>query len=328
MESSINATISYFDIQNKPVAIPMKPKKISITCPIFFTEEEVNLARVKNLHKSMSHCDKKRFPIIKIDKLNSFFNAAISVLKTHDIKLIDQEFIEEEKTAEAWFYGLTKVDKNRVVTHIFLDGVRRIFLFEVSGDSKVQITSFLAEIGSAIREKLINNNILSRKDKFWDINISVLSYFCPFCYSHISSEFVQKYLKGESFKCKHCGVYIPKSEIKKVVDKIEKKPDLKYRTESDKLDEILNKIREIEQKVDDIKNDTEYIEIYTPLIEEIFESVGNINEYLKEHLATDYEKIKKTLEDYHSGTISRKKLIEMILKLVGKKFIKTISLIT
>ena len=222
VESSINATISYFDIQNKPIAIPMKPKKISITCPIFFTEEEVNLARVKNLHNSMSHCDKKIFPIIKIDKLDSFFNAAISVLKTHDIKLINKEFIEEEKIAEAWFYGLTKVKKNRVITHIFLDGVRRIFLFEVSGDSEEQITAFLAEIGSAIREKLIDNNILSRKDKFWDINISVLSYVCPYCYSHISSEFVQKYLQGESFKCKDCGVYIPKSEIKKVVDKIEK----------------------------------------------------------------------------------------------------------
>lgn len=328
VESSINATISYFDIQNNPIAIPMKPKKISITCPIFFTEEEVNLARVKNLHNSLSHRDKKIFPIIKIDKLDSFFNVAISVLKTHDIKLIDQEFIEEEKTAEAWFYGITKVKKNRVITHIFLDGVRRIFLIKVSGDSEEQITSFLAEIGSAIREKLIDDNILSRKDNFWDIGTSVLSYVCPYCYSHISSEFVQKYLEGKSFKCKDCGVYIPKSEIKKVVDKIEKKPELKYRTDSDKLDEILNKIREIYLKVDDIKNDTEYIEIYTPLIEEIFESVGNINEYLKEHLATDFEKIKNALEDYHSGTISRKKLIELILKLVGKKFIKTISLIT
>ena len=153
-----------------------------------------------------------------------------------------------------------------------------------------------------------------RWDKFWDINIS--------------SEFVQKYMQGESFKHKDCGVYIPKSEIKKVVDKIEKKPELKYRTESDNLDDVLNKIREINLKLDGIKNKEEYIEIYTPLIEEIFESVGNINEYLEEHLATDFEKIEKALEDYHSGTISRKKLIGLILKLGGKKFIKTISLIT
>ena len=217
VESSINATISYFDIQNKPIAIPMNPKKISITCPIFFTREEVNLARVKNLHNSMSHCDKKIFPIVKIDKLDSFFIAALSALKTHDIKLISEEFNEEEKTAEAWFYGITKVKKNRVITHISLDGGKRIFLFEVSGDSEEQITTFLAEIGSAIRAKLIDNNILSREDKFWDIDISVLSYVCPYCYSHISSEFVQKYLQGEAFRCKNCHASIPKSEIKKLL---------------------------------------------------------------------------------------------------------------
>lgn len=200
-------------------------------------------------------------------------------------------------------------------------------LFEVSGDSEEQITTFLAEIGNSVREKLIQNNIINREDKFWDINISVLSYVCPYCYNHISSEFVQKYLEGESFKCKDCGVYIPKSEIKKVVPKEEDKTKLIYKSESDKSEEVIDRLREVNIKLDEIKSNTEFIKIYTPLIEEIFETVEDIEDYLRERLATDFEKIKEALNDFKSGKISRKKLIGLILKLFGKKFIKTISLI-
>ncbi len=55
MESPINATVSFFDVRDKPHALKMKPKMISITCPIFFTEVDANLARVKSLRRKLAY---------------------------------------------------------------------------------------------------------------------------------------------------------------------------------------------------------------------------------------------------------------------------------
>ena len=205
MESPVNATISFFDVNDRPQAIPMKPKMISISCPIFFTKEVANIARVKKLQRSLTLRDKKIFPIVNDDALSLFFSTTLSVLGNYDIKLISREFSEEERFGEAWFYGITKVKKNRIITYIILDGENKTLEIEVSADDHGQITGFLAEIGNKIREELLKLNIIGNEEQFYDINMSIHLNHCPYCWNIIPSEQIQGYLKGDPIDCKYCG---------------------------------------------------------------------------------------------------------------------------
>lgn len=118
--------------------------------------------------------------------------------------------------------------------------------------------------------------------------------------------------------------------------------NIDYSIEYDEIPHILNKdvefrnkffqigtdIKEVIEIVRDIKNDTEYIREYLPTIEAILEKTEDIELYLRERLATYYEKIKDKIEDYKQGKIQKKELAKHILKTLGKKavsiFIKKI----
>jgi len=128
MKSSVNATVSFFDAKDRPQAVTMRPKEISITCPIFFTEKEANLARVKSLHRTLDHRDRKVFPLIDIEKISLIYSSTLNVLGQYDIKLIYKEFSDKDNFGEAWFYGITKVKKNRIITYILLNGENNIFI--------------------------------------------------------------------------------------------------------------------------------------------------------------------------------------------------------
>ncbi len=204
MESSVNVTVSFFDAKEKPHAIPMKPKMIGISCPIFFTEDEANLARVKSLIRSLANRDKKVFPIADPTKTNLIFSSIVSVLGKFDIKLVYKEFDEENNFGEAWFYGITKVKKQRIIPYVMLDGENKVLELEVSGDEAEQITAFLAEVGDRVRKQLILEKVIKPDEKFYDMRVTVMSKFCPYCYTLISSDLVQKFLDGESIQCKNC----------------------------------------------------------------------------------------------------------------------------
>ena len=212
MESPVNATVSFFDERDKPHAATMKPKMVSITCPIFFTEADANLARVKSLRRKLSHHDKKLFPLVKTEESVSIFSSILSVLKEFDIKLTFSDFSEEDRFGEAWFYGITKVKKNQIVIYILLDGTDKKVEIEVSGNEESQITAFLAEIGDRTRKKLILNKIIDIEDDFYDMRVSILSKLCPFCYTSISDNQVQKFIDGGFIQCKNCNVELKINE--------------------------------------------------------------------------------------------------------------------
>ena len=81
-------------------------------------------------------------------------------------------------------------------------------------------------------------------------------------------------------------------------------------------------IKEVIEIVKDIKNHTEYIRNYLPTIESILEKTEDIELYLRERLASDYEKIKDKIEDYTQGKIEKKELAIHILKILGKKAVR------
>ncbi|GAH08834.1 unnamed protein product, partial [marine sediment metagenome] len=51
---------------------------------------------------------------------------------------------------------------------ITIDGEKRILELESSGDDEDQITGFLADVSREAREKLLNQNLISSENQFFD----------------------------------------------------------------------------------------------------------------------------------------------------------------
>jgi len=102
----------------------------------------------------------------------------------------------------------------------------------------------------------------------------------------IKEEVIQARLKGSTF------VYIPE----------------------DKTIELL----------EDFKDNTEIIKIYTEKIELILDKQEDLEEFLRSHLSTDFEKIKDAWEDYKEEYITKRRLIKEAIKVLGKKFRKIV----
>ena len=84
-------------------------------------------------------------------------------------------------------------------------------------------------------------------------------------------------------------------------------------------------IKEYSSKLDileDIKGDTELIKNFTSQLEDLLDNLEDIENYLKEHLASDYEKLKDSFKDRKQGKISRKELAKRIAKIIGKNALK------
>jgi len=94
---------------------------------------------------------------------------------------------------------------------------------------------------------------------------------------------------------------------------------------SDDKAKLMDILRDISYQCDDIKSDTELLKEYSSQLEEIFTNrIDEVEIYLKEHLAADWEKFRNIWQDYKSGNITWRNLVWKGLKIYGKKFIKII----
>ncbi|MFX1237435.1 MAG: leucine-rich repeat protein [Promethearchaeota archaeon] len=109
------------------------------------------------------------------------------------------------------------------------------------------------------------------------------------------------------------------NRLQEKFDDLEIKGDFKKADQiKQQIDSLRNQFREahnqLELKLDDIIVN----------IDQIFDKTDNLEEYLKSHLASDFEKIKDKWQDYKAGKIGRKELIKDSIKAIGRKFIKMI----
>ncbi|MFX1395049.1 MAG: hypothetical protein ACFFAH_15965, partial [Promethearchaeota archaeon] len=111
------------------------------------------------------------------------------------------------------------------------------------------------------------------------------------------------------------------------VKKMEEGSKLVVKAMSDRAEKVTDLLRDFNGKLDDIKSDTELIKQYTSQIEDLFDQLGKLEDieaYLKDHLGSDWEKLKYAWEDYKAGKINRKQLIWQGVKVIGKRFIPKI----
>ena len=108
------------------------------------------------------------------------------------------------------------------------------------------------------------------------------------------------------------------------VKKVEEGSQLVVKAMSDRAEKVTDLLKDFSVKLDDIKSDTELIKEYTSQIEDLFDKTDDLEDFLKERLATDFQKIKFAWQDYKDGKYGKKGLIKQGIKIIGKKFVKNI----
>ena len=155
-ESDIDGTTTFKDAKGAFGTVTMKRRRADIVCPIFFTEENANTAMLKRLvHEELKEQDSKLFAIPRILTTKDAFTLAKAVVRGHDVRFV-REFVEDAPSyrAEAWFYGVTKVKKSKMVIRASVWDDPKNVEFSVASNRMEAITGLLAELGQNLNEAL------------------------------------------------------------------------------------------------------------------------------------------------------------------------------
>jgi predicted GH43/DUF377 family glycosyl hydrolase len=157
-ESDIDGTTSFKDAEGSFGTVTMKRRRADIVCPIFFTEENANTAMLKRLiHEELKESDSKLFTIPKMLDVPDAFALGKEVVRGHDVRFV-REFLEQDEgrpfRAEAWYYGVTKVKKDKMVIRTSVWEDRRTIEFFVAAGRMESITGLLAELGQNLNKAL------------------------------------------------------------------------------------------------------------------------------------------------------------------------------
>ncbi|UCH88343.1 MAG: CHAT domain-containing protein, partial [Thermoplasmata archaeon] len=163
-ESYVDGTLTYKDIYGELKTSAMKRRKAEIVCPILYTTENINTAMLKRLmDEELTIHDSKIYEVPEGIDIQKASDLCKETVQSHDLRLV-REFIEddpEDPEIEVWYYGITKVKKNKVVIK---SSVRRktnsIQLF-VACTNKQVLTGFLAELGHNLNDKLKDLGVTS-----------------------------------------------------------------------------------------------------------------------------------------------------------------------
>jgi hypothetical protein len=202
INSAVNASLTYFDARDTPHAIAMSPKTIRISCPLFFTPEEANIARIKSLNMQLPNHDRKVLPLLDAVPFETQVKIGMDVVGQYDIKFVDRS--DHEGFVEVWYYGVTKIANRKMIIYLQYNREDRIQLIEVAGENQENITALLAELENQIRDALDRYQPLSAKENFYDIKTSVVLGYCPYCYEPIPRSSIADYQKGHPVECTFC----------------------------------------------------------------------------------------------------------------------------
>ncbi len=145
--TDINCRVSYKDASGRPDSVQMETLKIKVVCPIFRTEQDVNIGRLKELVSGLQFHDSKVYTIPKKVEISELLGTCRDVIQLHDVRHIKTFKTTDEKTYEAWYYGKTKVTKKDLVIKCAICKDTESIEVFAAGNDPSDITGLLAEIG-------------------------------------------------------------------------------------------------------------------------------------------------------------------------------------
>ena len=156
MESSIDATALFKNYKGELKTVLMKRRPVDIVCPIFYTEQNVNVAMLKRLITELKYKDSKIYTIPKSMLPSQAMDLAKAVISARDVKFV-REFIEETPfVAEAWFYGKTKHTLEDLVIRATMRDENGLLEIYVCSNNLATLPGLLADLGHGIKKRYMD----------------------------------------------------------------------------------------------------------------------------------------------------------------------------
>jgi len=155
--SFIDAHLTYYDFQDVKYHVEMKRRPVDVVCPLFYTNETVNIAVLKRLVSELKNKDARRFRVNGQQNIDKAFREAIAEIKAHDVKLVrtyaDGQVGSGRFTGEAWFYGETKDRVDRIVIMTRFSECDMMLELMVAADNLAAQAGLLAEMGAMVKTR-------------------------------------------------------------------------------------------------------------------------------------------------------------------------------
>ena len=149
----INCRIDYKDAYGKSDLVRMEPVKIPLVCPLFKTEQDINIGRLKELVASLPAQSSKEFLLPSGVSINKALTLCREVIQMHDVRHVRTFKTTDDKTYETWYYGKTKVKMiDLVIKASVSKETERIEIF-VAGPDQEDIIVLLAQLGRNISKR-------------------------------------------------------------------------------------------------------------------------------------------------------------------------------
>ncbi len=164
----VNCRIDYKDASGILHFVMMKPSKNPIVCPIFKTEQDINIGRLKELVTSLPAKSSKRFSMPSGVNVNKALTLCHEVIQMHDVRYVRTFKTTDDKTYEIWYYGKTKVKRIDLVIKASVSEETEIIEFFVAAPDQEVLTGLLPELGRNFSKK---GNALGKLAPVFNVSI-------------------------------------------------------------------------------------------------------------------------------------------------------------
>jgi len=145
--TNLDCFVRFKDASGRLDSLQMETLKIQVVCPIFRTEHDVNIGRLKELILGSAFHDSKVYAIERWIAPSELMGLCEGAIQLHDVRHVKTFKTTDGQSYEAWYYGRTKVTKKDLVIKISIHrDTESIEVFAAGNDSS-DITGLLAEIG-------------------------------------------------------------------------------------------------------------------------------------------------------------------------------------
>jgi len=151
-ESFMEGTLKYKDAEGDLHTEVMKKKRIEVVCPIFYTDENINVAMLKRLvSEELTQQDSRIWTITEVERA---FIVAKEVVLGRQVRLVRELADDAGVRREAWFYGTTQDKKYKIIFRVSENMPEKMLEVFVATPGKLLLTGCLAEIGRDIADRL------------------------------------------------------------------------------------------------------------------------------------------------------------------------------
>lgn len=190
------ANLEYLDYRGDHKVIVMNPLVVEVICPLFFTEEDANIATLTNLITyKLKKNDERSYALPEKLSPQKAYEIVKSVIQKHHIKFVSENVDEKPNyEAHAWYYGRSKISQKEFVIQGIVSSKNKSIKIMVDCEDEISLVGFLSELGGDLRKGILREGIISYEE-------DLVALRCPACAAPLA-----KFPKvGEAFKCNYCN---------------------------------------------------------------------------------------------------------------------------